>query len=134
MNWWVRSIRRFLSFQTILNIFLFLGSAIAGYISISAFISLLGIPIGITSFAIELKICTITIGIKKCKSIIRKKKKPCKRIVLVKTNLNSIEVVISNTATDPYISHFEFDLVNIVLKEYGGMKKEDKHLKTLTIN
>ena len=53
---------------------------------------------------------------------------------MAKTNLNSTEVVISNMVTDPYISHFEFVLVNIVLKEYDGMKKEVKHLKTLTIN
>ena len=41
----------------------------------SAFASLVGIFIGITSFAIELKICVITGGIKIYKSIIKKKKK-----------------------------------------------------------
>ena len=47
--------------------FLILVSAINGCISISAFGSLLGIPIGITSSAIGLKILTITAGIKKFK-------------------------------------------------------------------
>ena len=53
--------------------FVVLASIITGCISISAFASLLGIAIGITSFAIGLKFCTITAGIKK--SIIIKKKK-----------------------------------------------------------
>ena len=45
--------------------FLILPSAITGFISISAFASLIGIPIGITSYAIGLKICAITSGIKR---------------------------------------------------------------------
>ena len=40
-----------------------------------AFATLVGIPIGITSSAIRLIICAITAGIKKYKSIIKKKKK-----------------------------------------------------------
>ena len=57
--------------------FLILASAITGCISISAFTSLIRIPIGITSSAIGVKICAIAAGIKKYKSIIkRKKKKP----------------------------------------------------------
>ena len=46
---------------------------VAGCISISAFASLLGIPIGIMSSAVRLKICAITEGIKKYKSIIKEK-------------------------------------------------------------
>ena len=42
-------------------------------VSISDFASLVGIPIGITSSAIGLKICVITAEIKKYKSIIKKK-------------------------------------------------------------
>ena len=48
---------------------------INGCISISAFAFLLGIPIGITGFAIALKICAIAAGINKYKSIIKKKRK-----------------------------------------------------------
>ena len=55
--------------------FLILASIITGCISISVFTSLIGIPIGITRSAIGLKICAITGGIKKYKSIIKKKKK-----------------------------------------------------------
>ena len=48
---------------------------VIGCVSISAFASLAGIPIGITSSAVELKICAITAGIKKYKPIIKKTKK-----------------------------------------------------------
>ena len=45
--------------------FLILSSTITGWISISSFSSLVGILLGITSSAIELKICAISVGIKK---------------------------------------------------------------------
>ena len=45
--------------------FLILGSAVTGCVSISAFSSLVGIPIVITSSAVGLKICVITAAIKK---------------------------------------------------------------------
>ena len=41
---------------------IFFLSTITGYFSISAFASLVGVSIGITSFSIELKICVITAG------------------------------------------------------------------------
>ena len=66
------------NFCATLNYFehcLILASRIAGCISISAFASLIGIPIGVTSSAIGLKICAITAGIKRNKSKIKKKKK-----------------------------------------------------------
>ena len=85
--------------------FLTLPSTITGCISISAFDSLLGIPIGITSSAIGLKICTITAGIKKYQSIIKKKEKKHDKIVLLaKSKLNSIEVLISKALIDSVIS------------------------------
>ena len=60
---------------------------ITGYVSISAFSSLVGIPIGITSSAIGLKICAITVGIKKYKSIIKKTKKNHNKTLLCQ-NIN----------------------------------------------
>ena len=64
---------------------------IIGCISISAFTSLVGIPIWITSSAIGLKFLAITAGIKKYKSIIKKKKKKHDKITLLaKFKLNSI--------------------------------------------
>ena len=62
-------------------------STIIGWVSISAFASLVGIPIGITSYAIALKVCVITAGLKKYKSIIKKKKKKHDKTVLL-ANLN----------------------------------------------
>ena len=92
--------------------FLILASTIAGCGSISTFASLIGIPIEISSSAIGLKICAITAGIKKCKSIIKKKKKKHDRIVLLaKSKLNSIEVLNSKTLIDSVISHDEFALI-----------------------
>ena len=114
--------------------FLILASTITGCVSISAFASLIGIPIGITSSAIGLKICAITAGIKKYKSIIKKKKKKHDKIVLLaKSKLNSIEVLISKALIDSNISHHEFVLINNVLKEYDDMK-EIKNLKTETVH
>ena len=55
--------------------FLILVSTVIGCISISAFASLLGIPIGITSSAIGLKISTTTVGIEMYKSINKISKK-----------------------------------------------------------
>ena len=109
--------------------FLIVGSTITGCFSRSAFSSLVGIPVGITSSAIGLKICAITAGVKKCKSIVKKKRKKHDKIVLlIKSKLNSIGVLISKALIDLNISHDE--LVLTVLKEYNKIKKEIKNLKT----
>ena len=63
--------------------FLILASTITGCVSSSTFASLIGIPIAITSSAIGLKICAIARGMKKYKSIIKKKKKKHDKIVLL---------------------------------------------------
>ena len=111
--------------------FLILASAIAGCISISAFVSLLGIPIGITSSVVGLKICAVTAGIQMYKSIVKKKKKKHdKMVLLAKTKLNSIEVLISKALIHSNISHDDFVLINNVLKEFDKMKKEIKNLMT----
>ena len=89
---------------------------------------MIGIPLGITSSAIGLKICA---GIKKYKSIIKKKKKKHDKIVsLAKSKLNRIEVLISKSLIDSNISHDEFVSINNVLKEYEEMKEEIKNLNT----
>ena len=98
-------------------------SAITGCVSISAFAFLVGIPIGTTSSAIGFKISAITAGIKKYKSLIKKKKKKHDKIVLLaKSKLNGIEVLISKALIDSNISHDEFVLINNVLKEFYDMK------------
>ena len=92
---------------------------------------MIGIPIGITSSAIGLKICAITAGIKKYKSIIKKKKKKHDKIVSsAKFKLNRIDVLLSKSIIDSHVSHAEFVSINNVLKEYEKMKEEIKNLKT----
>ena len=83
-----------------------MASTVTGSVSVSAFAALVGISVGITSSAVGIKICAKTAGIKRYKSIIKKKKKKHDKIVLLaKTNLNSI-------------------VVNNVLREYYDMEEE----------
>ena len=106
---------------------LILMSTITGCVSISPFASLVGISIGIRSSAIGVKICVITVGIKKYKSITKKKRKKHDKIVLLaKSKLNSIEVLISKALIDSNISHDEFVLINNVLKKFYDMNEEIK--------
>ena len=55
--------------------FIILVSTVTGCISISAFASLVRFTVGITSFAIGLKLCAIAEGIKNYKSVIKKNRK-----------------------------------------------------------
>ena len=93
--------------------FLILASTIAGCISISAFTSLVGITIGITSSEMELKICARKLIIKK------KKKKHNKVVLLAKSKLNNIEVLISKVLINSSVSHDE-----IVLKTMLNVLKK----------
>ena len=69
----------------------------------------------------------ITAGIREYKSIIKKKKKNPRKIVLLsKSKLSSTEVLISKPLIDSGISHEEFVLINNVLKEDKEMKGEIK--------
>ena len=100
---------RFLNYTE--HLFLLI-STVTGCVSISAFSSFVGIPIGITSSAIGLKICLITAGIKKYKSVIKKNKKKHNKILsLAKSRLNTVEVV----------------LINNMPKEFDDMKEEIKY-------
>ena len=93
---------------------------------------MIGIPIRITSSPVGLKICAITAGIKKYKSIIKKKKKKHDKIVsLARSILIRIEVLISKSLIDSNVSHDEFVSIKNVLKEYGEMKDEIKNFKDL---
>ena len=82
------------------------------------------------SYAIELKICAITAGIKKYNSIIKKKKKKYDKIVLLgQPKLNRIAILISKALIDSNITSDKFILMNNVLKKYDDMKKQMKNLK-----
>ena len=80
-----------------------------------------------------MKVCAITTGIRKYKSIVKKNKKKHDKIVLLeKSKLNSIEVLISKSLIDLNISNIsldEFVLVNNALNKYDNMKEGKKVLK-----
>ena len=104
---------------------LILISTVTGCVSISAFASLVVISIGIMSSTVGLKVCVITAGIKKYKSVNKKKKKNHDKILLLaKSTLNSLEVVLSKALIDSNISRDEFVLINNVPKEFDDIKKE----------
>ena len=100
-------------------------STITRCVSIFAFASLVGIPIWIASLKIGLKICVRTAGMKKYKSI-NKKKKHDKIVLIAKSKLYSIEVLISKALIDSSVYHDEFVLINYVLKEFYYMKEKIK--------
>ena len=100
--------------------------------SVSAFASLVCVPIGITSSAIGIKIYAITAGGKKYKSIIKKKKKKhCKTVLLEKDKLNTIEVLIFKVSIHSYISPDEIISINNVFTEYNETKKEIKNTESI---
>ena len=49
--------------------------------------------------------------------------------MLAKLKLSSIEVLVSKSLIDSFISHDEFVLIDNVLKHYDEMKEEMKNLK-----
>ena len=65
MNWRVKKHKKVCTSLNYIEHVLILVSTITRCISISAFTSLIGIPVGITSSEIELKICVIATRIKK---------------------------------------------------------------------
>ena len=72
-----------------------------------------------------------TTGIKKYKSIIKKRKKRHDKILLLgKYRLNAIEFLISKASINSYISHDKFVSINKVLREYYEMKRELKNPET----
>ena len=78
--------------------------------------------------------CAITARIRKYKSNFKKKKKKHDKIILLaKTKLNSIDILIIQALINSYISHDKFVLVNNLLREYDGMKKKIKNLKTSSV-
>ena len=116
--------RRHVSILNYIEHLLILASTVTGCASISAFASLVCVPVGIRSSAVGIYICAITPGIKKYKSIIKKKKKRHDKTVLLgKDTLNTVEVLFSKAVMDSSISFDEFVLVNNVLREYIEMKE-----------
>ena len=83
----------------------------------------------------KLKICTITEGTKKCRSIIKKNKKNHNETaVLAKTRLSTTQFLIYKFLIDSYIIHEEFTSVNDILKEDSDMKNAIKIKYPKSIN
>ena len=60
-----------------------------------------------------------------------KKKKKHDKIVLLKiSKFNTTRVLVTKSLMDSYIIHYEFILVNNMLREYNKMKKEIKNSET----
>ena len=88
---------------------LILSLAITACIWIAAFAWLVGVPNGIVSSTIAIKICAATAEIKQYKSIIKKMKKKHDKMVLSgKDKLNIIEVLICKALLGSYLSHDKF--------------------------
>ena len=100
-------------------------SAVSACVSLSAFVSLFGNPVDARCSAVQIKIWAITAGIKKYKSIIEK----TDHIVLLAKTLNTINILISETLSNSYISYDKFVSVNIVLRECKETKAEIKNPK-----
>ena len=82
---------------------LILASTFSGCVSISAFASVVSIPVVITSCAVGLKVYVITAGIKVKVSNLKKRKNMKTIVLLARTKLNSVEVLISGALIDPYV-------------------------------
>ena len=109
------------------ELFLVFVSAVSGCVSISAFALLVNVIVGIANSPVGLKIFAITAGIKKYKTIIKKKTKKLDKIVLLgKVKLDTIKVLISKVLIVSYISHDNFFSVNSVSREYNEIKEEIK--------
>ena len=96
MKWWVKSMKKFVGFWIILNTYLF---KFLQLLAVYPFLFLIfvGIPVGNIISAGELKMLVINTGIKKYKSVIKKKKKLDQIVLLGKSKLDNIEALISNT-------------------------------------
>ena len=105
--------------------FLVFVSAASGCVSVSAFASLVGVSVGISSSTVEIKICAITAGITRGQFSKKKRKKYDKVVLLAK--LNTIKVLTSKALGDLYINHDKFDSLNSVLREYNEVKDKIKN-------
>ena len=89
----------------------------------------MSIPKGTASSTTGLTTCAITAGIKKYKSINKKRKKHHDEIALLaKSKLNSIEVWISKALVDSNITYEEFVLINNVLKKNLWYERRNQKL------
>ena len=63
--------------------FLIFISAVSCYVSVSEFVSLVGVSVGLASSLVVVRTCAVPAGIKRYKSVIKKKRKKDNKIVLL---------------------------------------------------
>ena len=112
----MKTIKRHVYYLNYVENLLIIVLTVTGCISITAIASVVCFPVGITRFAVGLTICAIIAGIEKYTSIIKKKKKHDKILLLGKDRLNSMKVLISNDLINSCNNHGEFMSVNNVLQ------------------
>ena len=102
-----------------------LALTVTGCVSTSVFAPLVCVPAGIASSTVGINVSAIIPGIKRYKSVIKKKKKKKhgKIVFLGEAKLDTIEVLISKALVDSYISDDEFVSLNNVLREFNEMKQ-----------
>ena len=91
-------------------------SATLDFVSIFEFASLIGVPVGLGSSAVGIKIFEITAELKSISQLARKKKSTI-------IYLSSTEVKITKDSINSYINYDNIVSVNNVLKEYNEMKE-----------
>ena len=106
-------------------------SQTSGGISIISFTSVIGVPAGLAS-AIFTLIFSLTTGIiKKLLKVTRNKKKKHNKIVmLVKSELNSIETLMSQALIDFNISFEEFETIVNEKEKYEQVKESIRNTKS----
>ena len=78
-----------------------------------------------------MKICAITAGIKKYKSI---RRRSMINSIVKKYKSNTIEFLNSKALIDSYISHDKFVSINNVLREHSEIKSSVQYIKTIMEN
>ena len=106
-------------------------SASFGTLSIASYVSVVGIPPGITGASLTL---VFTIGTGIIKSLLKVTKKRRKKqntiIVLAKNKLNTIDILLSSALNDSEISHEEFANIITETNIYEIIKENIKELTT----
>ena len=96
-------------------------------LSIVSYVSVVGIPAGITGASLNL-VFTLGMGISKSLlNLTKKRKKHNKIIVLAKNKLNTIDTLLSSALNDSKISHEEFSNIITEKNIYENIKENIKN-------
>ena len=120
----IKKLNKYLvSFDYLDKIFITL-SASFGTLSIASQATVIGIPAGITSASLTLR---LTIGTGISKLLLKEKKQHIKIIALAKSKLNTIDTLLSSALNDSKISHEDF--TNIITEKniYENVKENIKN-------